>query len=609
MRNVPTCTVCVAALVLTAAAAPPAAAEPAAAPGTVIRVGAGAATAAAAPARPRTAPRIAGVKVTWRKGRAPFRVQLRTPVRSWFPAGRTRQRQLVVRGLSSQTRYRAQVQERRENQWGRIGRNSRWFRPLSAPPPLTPPINPPGPGGTPGSDPSWAIDPGTTPPAGAQVIWVSPSGDDDAAGTAAEPVRTITEAWRRIPGDVDLTAPHWIQLRAGQYAADHSPHYWENRHGTATAPIVLNAADGAHTAEMAGDVNMYGVRHLTMSGIDIVRSGDTFHCERCSHIQLRRMTLDGRGDAHETIKANQSDHLLISDSDVSGAYENAIDFVAVQTATITRNVIHDAEDWCAYAKGGSVDIAVTDNRIHHCGTGGFTAGQGAGFEYMVAPWLRYEAYAITVTGNVIHDTWGAGLGVNGGANIVMAHNTLYRVGSRSHTIEFVHGSRSCDGDIAGCRRNQEAGGWGGPGLDGQWIPSRNVAFVNNVVVNPPGLASRWSHLQVAEPQDPPPGSGVPGPSHADDGLVISGNVFSNGSADMEVGWAGHESTFRSTNWVNTVPVELRDAAAGDFRPTPGGVLAALPAGPVPTLPWADPTVPAIAQPGIDTSRPPGALNP
>jgi hypothetical protein len=42
-------------------------------------------------------------------------------------------------------------------------------------------------------------------------------------------------------------------------------------------------------------------------------------------------------------------------------------------------------------------------------------------------------------------------GVNGGYNILMAYNTFYNVGSRSHTVEFVFGSRSCDNDQSATR--------------------------------------------------------------------------------------------------------------------------------------------------------------
>ena len=44
--------------------------------------------------------------------------------------------------------------------------------------------------------------------AGAKVIWVSPAGNDGRTGaTRAEAIRTVTEAWRRIPQGGTLATP------------------------------------------------------------------------------------------------------------------------------------------------------------------------------------------------------------------------------------------------------------------------------------------------------------------------------------------------------------------------------------------------------------------
>ena len=59
--------------------------------------------------------------------------------------------------------------------------------------------------------------------------------------------------------------------------------------------------------------------------------------------------------------------------------------------------------------------------------------------------------------NYIHDVEGAGLGVWGCYDCLLAHNTLVRVGRRSHTIEVTYGPRICTG---------EAGGWDGWGVSG-----------------------------------------------------------------------------------------------------------------------------------------------
>ena len=459
-------------------------------------------------------------------------------------------------------------------------------------------------------------------------VWVDAArGSDSRSGlTRASALATVGEAWRRIPAGRTLTRGVRINVVRGTYPASALVNYWEHRWGTASAPIIIRSVDGPHAARFTGDINAFDVRHLYLIGIDIIRAGDAFHCEACSYVLLRGMHLSGVGGAHETVKVNQSDHIYIEDSDVHGADDNAIDFVAVRSGHIVGNRIHGAQDWCAYVKGGSSGIAVVDNEIFGCGTGGFTAGQGTGFEFMTAPYLHYEAYGITVVGNLIHDTEGAGLGVNGGYNVLMAFNTMYRVGARSHAVEFVQGSRSCDAADAGestapCAARRALGGWGTTTSGGQYIPNRHVYFQNNVVANPPGYASRWSHFDVHSPTTPPADSGVANPSRADDDLVIEGNVFLNGSGAQDLGFndgacggtnAGCSQAFvRSHNVFGPSTRVFRDPAHGDYRvlagstPTSAGIVslrsmswADAPSRPtVPASVWSGPGVPALAHPG------------
>jgi len=571
--------------------------------------------------RPTVVPKKGAVKVGWsglvkKRQFDRFRIILVAKGNpGWQRITHTSQHYTKFNKLHSKTIYRCIVkvpanQQKPYEKWKRLKSPTRWFQPLPKRVKVAPPTPAPAPTPTPAPIPTPAPTP-TFPPPNANTVWVNPNaGNDTNTGDELNPVRTVVEAWNRIPRGQLLSQPYWIQLQPGHYPANNTPNYWEERYGSATAPIVLNAAQGPRTVVFNGDINAYDIRHTWFNGITVDRDGDTFHCEKCSHIVLQHLVLKGNGMAHETVKINQSDHITIVDSDISGAEDNAIDFVAVQHGLIARNRIHNAQDWCVYAKGGSAYIMVDSNEIYGCGTGGFTAGQGTGFEFMVAPWLQYEAYGITVVNNVIHNVDGAGLGVNGGYNIIMAHNTLYRVGSRSHTVEFVHGSRSCDGDTVRCRENNRLGGWGGASVEGQWVPSKHVAFVNNIVYNPVGMVSRWSHLQVAEPVDPPAGSNILGLSKADDDLVVRGNVFSNGGGEMFSGLRGEaDSVFGAENWVNTVvgPI-LVDPEAGKFGLLPDGLVAGFRSTMVPAQPWDDVGlgVPGVALPPFDTNRPPGA---
>ncbi len=450
-------------------------------------------------------------------------------------------------------------------------------------------------------------------------VWVDPvSGSDSRSGVnRAQALRTVTEAWNRIPRGSSLSTGYRLQLVTGSYPADVLPNYLEDRWGTYQAPIIFNAVDGAGTVRLTGDLNVFNTRYLYLLGVNIERAGDTFHCELCSYVLLRDGVFSGQSAAHETIKANQSDHIMIEDSDVSGAGDNAIDFVSVQYGHLRGNRIHDADDWCAYAKGGSAYLTVADNEIHSCGTGGFTVGQGTGFEFMTSPWLHYEAYDIKVFNNVIHDTEGAGLGVNGGFNILLAYNTLYRVGSRSHAVEFVFGMRGCDGNVTACAVRNALGGWGSTGAEGDgWIPNKHVYFHNNVIHNPMPFRSAWSQFAIYGPRVPPAGTNVPSPARTDVDLRIAGNLIWNGpgtSIDLGVGSGSgcedsnptcNQAQLVGANQINLTEPRLVAPSAGDYRPSVGGVILATAGVPIPDFEWSDaPTSPAAPSGRADNTVP------
>lgn len=266
-----------------------------------------------------------------------------------------------------------------------------------------------------------------------------------------------------------------------------------------------------------------------------------------------------------------------------------MDFVAVQYGHIRANRIHDTASWCAYVKGGSSYIAIEGNIAHDCGEGGITAGQGAGFEFMVSPWLRFEANYIKIVNNIIYNIEGAALGVNGGYGILVAHNTAFRVGSRSHLLEVVFGERSCDGDSAACTARQSLGGWG-PRVSGgtpQPIGNANIIVANNVLYNPASIQSGFQHFAIYGPRTPTV-AGIPSPQRTDTGLIITGNVIWNGSASMPTGIEDSSQGCQSSNTtcnlaqltsensINLFEPDFVAATSGDFRPVQGGSLESVP---------------------------------
>lgn len=412
-------------------------------------------------------------------------------------------------------------------------------------------------------------------------VWVDPVNGDNLENSGTSPEDafwTLNHAWNQIPIGETLTTGVAIHLLPGTYTGDMIPSYWETRYGTAEAPIIIDAPQGGVTIPI---VNLFDTTYLYLMNFTIEGGGgDVFHCERCDHLLLRGMTIRGidpeNQGVQETVKINQSQHIYIEDSDISGAIENAVDYVAVQYGHVLNTRLHDAEDWCMYAKGGSANLLIQGNTFYDCGTGGFTAGQGTGFEFMTPPWLTYEAENIVFMDNVVHDTWGAAVGVNGGRNILIIYNVFYRVGERSHGIEVVYGLRTCDGNRERCGEYLAQGGWGTAEIGVEEpIPNQQVYIYNNVLYNPPGFQSEWEHFAIHGLRSTSAGSNIPDPALADDELYIRGNLIWNGPADFPLTEEGtgcqddhptcNPGHLRADNTINTLEPRLVDPENGDYR--------------------------------------------
>jgi hypothetical protein len=463
-------------------------------------------------------------------------------------------------------------------------------------------------------------------------LWVNPvSGSDAASGLVSnQALRTFAEAWNRIPSGQTLTSHGYrILLLPGDYPESYIPGYLELRYGSYAAPVVVQAVAGPGTVRLHGYLNVFDCRYLYLIDLDVITDpgygggGDVVHLASCQHVLLRGVKLDGFDGSvnqpQETLKANQCRYLYLENCDIGGADQNPVDFVAVQDGHVVNCRIHDAGDWIMYVKGGSAGLRIEGNEFYHARVGAFTAGQGAGFEYMVNPWLHYEAYDIKFINNVIHHTSIAGFGVNGGYNILFAYNTLYRVGTNDHLFEAMPGSRSCDGDTVACQSNRNAGGWGtaSPADNGDYIPNRNVYVYNNLFYNPPGAFQGWQHFNIGNPVIPPAGAGVPSPVRADDQLQIRGNLIWSGNGDTPLGVAesgdggchpGHptcnEIQLLADNTINTVQPQLRDPESGDYRPVITGNVWGVQTYAIPDFPGGDRPTPPLAPEGVRSNTVP-----
>jgi len=240
-------------------------------------------------------------------------------------------------------------------------------------------------------------------------------------------------------------------------------------------------------------------------------------------------------------------------------------------------------------------VIVTDNVFRDCETGGYLAGQGSGLQYMLPPFIHYEAVGVVVARNTFRDITGAAFGVNGGYNVLFADNVAYDTGRRSHLFEAQAGGRTCDpGDEAPrCGKPLvRAGAWGTADQgDGIEIPNRHVYLVRNVFANRPERPSYWQHLEVTGALGNP--GNVPLPARGDTDLRLKANVIDNGPRDHPLGIGDDEcpspypcapARVRAANRINTGRVSVREAGGGRLRAVvPGG----MPRAQAPAPHWTD----------------------
>ena len=430
------------------------------------------------------------------------------------------------------------------------------------------------------------------------ALWVDPirGSDTDTGATRDHALHGLGEAWNRVPANITLTSTGYaILLASGDYSADLLPaNGWtSDRHGTYSRPVMIAAADGVNTVRLHGDLNCQNDDYLYLVGLNFVTDpgasggGNVLQLASDDHVLVAGCVLNGFNGtvrtAQETLKANQCQYLYVESCDIQGAFWFGLDFVAVQYGHVLANHIHSTGDDGVVLKGGTANITVARNTVDNIGNIGLAAGQGTGFEFMAAPWIHYEAYDLKFIDNIVHDTQNAGMAVRGGYNILIADNTLYKVGQSagpgSSLILLSPGGRTCDGDAAAATIRHNLGGWGpaAPGDGGEWIPNQNVTIANNLFDNPAGFATMWDDLDIFAPITVPAYTNIPSPVLSDGNFVFTGNLIWNGSAVHPVfsSDAGREAVFRASNTIGVFEPQLVNPSGGDFRPAAGGNLSTM----------------------------------
>jgi len=193
--------------------------------------------------------------------------------------------------------------------------------------------------------------------AASTTIYVSPTGNDAAAGDAAAPLKTLTKAFSKAVGGEQII------LRPGTYAAATDT--------KARATAVTVTGDGAGTPVVQG-LSINGGQRLRISGL--------------------KLTGQVKFAQHPTLFSKQvATDLVLSDSEVTYPGQT-----------------------CVYVRDGSQSISLQRNRIHDCATGiggpyNSTGLRVSGVEiannaivHMTADGIQFGSWnKVKITGNTI----------------------------------------------------------------------------------------------------------------------------------------------------------------------------------------------------------------
>jgi hypothetical protein len=283
-------------------------------------------------------------------------------------------------------------------------------------------------------------------------------------GDAAEFNRVVSAA---KPGDQVLVAP-------GEYRNNF---HFRGVHGTATAPIVIAAADPDRPPQFVGKtapLHFAGASHLELRNLVVsgaggnglnIDDGDAPD-QPAHHITLRNVRVRDTGPKGNSdgIKLSGVDDFVVENCTVErwGSGGSAIDMVGCHRGLVSGCTFRKGGANGVQAKGGSSAVTVRACRFEDAGERAVNLGGSTG-DASFRPRLkdfpenaRYEAKDLRVEGCTFVGG-GAAVAFVGVDGAVVRYNTIYRPGR--YAVRIL----------------QEKTGAG-------FVPCRNGVFENNVVV-------------------------------------------------------------------------------------------------------------------------------
>ena len=287
-------------------------------------------------------------------------------------------------------------------------------------------------------------------PAFASMYYVSPTGNDLADGSSANPWKTLQHAADNVgPGDA-------VVVRAGTYAGFVLG--WDfPQNGTPTQPILFQADPGtiinSRNNKTADGINLEGASYIQIVGFTIQNNGSITRAGIRSVTNANAVIRGNRVDGMGTwgIFTGFSENVLIEDNETSHSASQHGIYVS---NSADNPVIRGNKSWGNYACGIHMNGDVS------MGGDGIISGA-------------------LVEGNIIHDNGsggGSGINCDGVQNSVIQNNLLYNNHASGISLYVIDGADGSKNNLVVNNTIIEA-------ADGRWAVNIQAGSTGNAVLN------------------------------------------------------------------------------------------------------------------------------
>lgn len=262
----------------------------------------------------------------------------------------------------------------------------------------------------------------------AAEIFVSPTGDDNARGTQAAPVQTLTKALSlAAEGDT-------VTLREGSYAGGQT---------VSKAKITIQASAGEKVSvkvpndnERIGNCLWFTANGGVVRGIDL--EGGFYYVLKFELGVVGGIVEDCRihGSGRDCVKIAGADKITIRRCEIfdSGLRDNSnaegIDNVNGDEMLVQDCYIHDIATCGVYPKGGSIGSMIERCLIMRCNQAGISMAQSSGLQFYdkVANPEYYSCRDCIARNNIIVDIKGSGIDLEAALRPKVYNNTIVNCG-------------------------------------------------------------------------------------------------------------------------------------------------------------------------------------